>query len=408
MGTDSSLKKKYNQENNVKLNICLDKVCFSPGEFITGHLDIQPKAGLVEAILNDSSAIFKLTQFQQYHYIEGDIAKYVDEISDILNMNIDFSNFIGANILLGINIPFSFQIPLNILPTIFFGDYYIKHFISFTMPGINAMRTLIIIIKGYKIFNFENKLLKMPASGFGDFYMKPKGDYKGGKVSCLLNIPKNSFSYFEIIPFEILINCTELNMEIKALKISIMKYIYFNDKKDHKKHFNAYEEEELVSKIYTLKKNLNKYDIKDDIKLPRDLNEFKEFKELENGEIYSTFDNLKMLEVDYNFSKIKLTPFSIGGLISIEFKLKVEIEYNKNRTKNSFELPIEFLDKNSKNQIIYIPNLNKNSKQNEKNKCYNINSIDENDNNNNSEENHDFVVIEHEDFQQAFFGDKNK
>ena len=252
------------------------------------------------------------------------------------------------------------------------------------------------------MYTIENKLLKMPAIGFGDFYKKKKGDYKGGKVSCLLQVPKNSFSYFEIIPFEIFVDCTELDMEIKNVKISIMKYIYFNCKNDHRKHFMTLNKKELISKIYTLEENLNKYEIKDDIQLPRELNEIEG---LENGEIYSTFENMKMLEVDYKFQKIKLMPFSIGGLISIEFTLKVEIKYKKKRTNNSFELPIQFFDQNSKEQNIYIPNLNNNN-QNEKNK-YNNNYIDEDDKKNNSTED-DFIVFEHEDFLKAFFGDKNK
>ena len=83
----------------------------------------------------------------------------------------------------------------------------------------------------------------------------------------------------------------------------------------------------------------------------------------------------------------------------------MEIKYKKKRTNNSFELPIQFLDQNSKEQNIYIPNV-KNNNQNEKNK-YNNNSIDEDDKKNNSRED-DFIVFEHEDFLKAFFGDKNK
>ena len=417
----NSINNEYNIRKDINLNIILNKTCYFPGEYITGHLDIQPKVGLNDTIFDDTTAIFNLLQLQHYFYTvgSGDDAKtvFVNDNSDILLLNLDFTNFRGSNILLGIKIPFSFQIPLNILPTVYFYGYYIKHLITFELPGIQAKKSLMIIIKEFQNFTFENKLLKMPAIGFGDFYLQKKGNYNGGKVSCLLKIPKNSYNFYEIIPFEVYLDCTELNMEVKALTISILKNIYFNDKFNNKEHFRTFSKKVMASKEYTFVKTLVKYNFKDEIQIQQDN------KDLENScpkEIYSFFESMKTIETHFPFSNIVLTPFCIGGLISINFSLKVEINYKEKRSASFFELPIQFLDKSFLKLDIYTPNIQSNNNniqknnnniiqnennniQNENNnKYYNINSIDEY-----MEQSDDFVVINHEDFQKVFFEGNN-
>ena len=68
------------------------------------------------------------------------------------------------------------------------------------------------------------------------------------------------------------------------------------------------------------------------------------FQNIYPHQIYLNYDNLKHIEQDYNFNKNKLTPFCFGGLSSVEFKIKVEVEYKMKRKKSSFELPIQFYD----------------------------------------------------------------
>ena len=346
MGTNNSIKKGYNDEKGINLNITLNKVCYFPGEIITGFINIQPKIGLNETILNDTSTIIKLNQKQQYSYTEGsgedEKTYYVTDNSDIVVNNIDFINFKGANILLGINIPFSILIPSDALISVYTHGHYIKHFIYFELPGICAKRTLMIFIKGYKQFTLENKLLKIPATSFGDFYKKKKSKFKGGKVSCFLKIPKNSFTFFEIIPFEIYLDKSELNMEIKNIKISINRAVYFNYKGDLKKHHITYSNIELISKEYPIDNNKfnenHKYEIKDDIKWPKDS---KFLKNLSSNNSYSLFENKKQNGINCSFNNIELLPSCVGGLISVEFFLKVEIDYKVKRSKSIFSLPIE-------------------------------------------------------------------
>ena len=115
-----------------------------------------------------------------------------------------------------------------------------------------------------------------------------------------------------------------------------------------------------------------------------------------------------------------LLPFCIGGLISVEFDLKVEINYKmKNIKSDILELPIEIYEKNSGNNEI-IPEISNakdnqiNNKENNSNSTssqyYNINSINEEDLKNNKvpnlEKPDNFVIYELEDFDKAFFGKK--
>ena len=137
----NSIKEKYNQENEISLNIFINKSCYNPGETISGYIDIQPKYNINQTIFNDTQAIFKITQFQQYDYSTGsgeDETKiYVNDDSDVFTLETRFDYFCGANILVGIKIPFSIQIPLEIQPTLYYYGYYIKHFLSVELPGIN-------------------------------------------------------------------------------------------------------------------------------------------------------------------------------------------------------------------------------------------------------------------------------
>ena len=186
MGNNTDIKKKYNEEKEVKLDITLNKVCYLPGEQIIGNLDIQPKNGINETILNDTYVSIKIVQLQYYSYTEGSgddstLISASDE-KDILTENLDFMNFKGANILSGINISFSIKIPLNIHASlIFYGDY-VKHFLFVEFPGIKAKRTIMIIIKRFEKFSNENKLLRIPAKAFGDFYKKKNLNIKGEKL----------------------------------------------------------------------------------------------------------------------------------------------------------------------------------------------------------------------------------
>ena len=242
----------------------------------------------------------------------------------------------------------------------------------------------------------------MPTFGFGDFYMKRLGEYKGGKISFLLEMQKNSFTFNEFISFKINLNCTELNLELKLIRVSIMEYIYCNYKNDHKKHLHTSLKKELDYKVFPISMNQTKYEINSYIKIPSVVT---------GHGIYKIFEKIHLIEVDYDFKKFGefLMPFCVGGLISSEFALNVEIKYEKHRTISSFNLPIEILNNENSdiNSLIALNNMKKDLKQKiENDKKFNINSIDDYNIKESNENVDNFEVIDHDDFQKAFFGEK--
>ena len=413
MGNNNAFKTKYNNEKEVKLDITLNKICYLPGEQITGNLDIQPKNGINETILNDTNATIKIIQLQYYSYTvgSGDDETTISESDekDILIQNFDFINFKGANILSGINISFSINIPLNVHASLIYYGNYVKHFLLVDFPGIKAKRTIMIIIKRFEKFSNENKLLRIPANAFGDFYKKKKFSYKGGKVTCLLKLPKNRFYYFELIPLEIYLDRSELNMEVKAIKLSLRMKIHFNYKDDEEKHQNTDMNLELFAREYLVNNSQNKFQVKDYIQLQNDDNYLKY---ISINDKYCLLEDMKKIEIDHKFENM-IIPFCFGGLINPEYIFQVEIIYKKHRSKSIFSLPIDIyshdddaslsIDKSDKiNNIV-------NNDENKNNNCFkDINSLDEDNLEKNMAESDGFVVFEEDDFEKAFFEGKNK
>ena len=141
MGNES-LKEKYNKQKDVTLKVTLDKVCYYPEELIKGSINLQLNKGLNDSIFNETSAIIKIIQKQQYIISDEDGDIPITEEEDLIILNKDFITFKGSNLLLGINIPFSIEIPKNILVSCYYFGDFIKHFIYFEFPGIKTKRTL--------------------------------------------------------------------------------------------------------------------------------------------------------------------------------------------------------------------------------------------------------------------------
>lgn len=409
MGNDNNIKKMYNEEKEVKLDISLNKVCYLPGEKIIGNLDIQPNIGINETILNDTNVTIRIIQLQYYSYTEGsgDDATTISERDekDIFIENFNFITFKGANILSGINIPFSITIPLNIHASVIYYANYAKHFLFVDFPGIKAKRTIMIIIKRFEQFSYENKLLKIPTNAFGDFYQKKKYKYKGGKVTCFLKLPKNRFYYFELIPLEIYLDRTELNMEVKAIKLSLIMKIHYNYKFDEKKHRKTIMNLNIFTREYSVNNSQNKFEIKEYIKLQND-SIFSQYISLDDK--YCLLESLKKIELDYKFDNMILMPFCFGGLINPEYYFQVDIIYQSWGSTNTLNLPIDIYTNNNDSKR-FDTSSNINNFENKNNNFFNdINSIEEDDFKKNIAESDGFVVYDEDDFEKAFFENKKK
>ena len=381
------------QKGNIIIDIVIDKLCYSPGETINGYIAIKPKTYLNDSILCDSLIIIKLIQKQQYNYPNGEDFEYVGENSDLNVQSMDCKYFRGANVLLGINIPFSITIPLDIQPTLYFHTHYIKHCIYCEIPffGDNFSQNIIII--DHPFFTLENQLLKIPKTYYKEFdisYNKKKG-----RMSCLFKLPKNSFTYFEKIPFEVYLDCTGFNGLVKSIKISIKKYLHRNCKDDHQRRFRSdYKEEMPIKHLYTYDTNIQKYEFKDFMQIPQN----EQFDKICPKKTYLNIENTKHIY----FEKMHLAPFCLGGLLSVEYYIKIEI-FSKCQNEE-FEVPIEIIcdDNNSLNSPISQLNSDNKEKPNNIKEVFNINLI--NDDDNGAIDN--FVVFEKDDFEKIYFGKK--
>ena len=126
----NSTKRQYNKQKDIEFNIFLNKACYNPGEEINGILSIKGKPTLKKIIFYDTSAIIKIVQMQRYSYEdssglgEGSHTITIKEDTDLVTENVNFINFKDSNLLVGINIPFSSRIPLDIQPTVFIKKNY--------------------------------------------------------------------------------------------------------------------------------------------------------------------------------------------------------------------------------------------------------------------------------------------
>ena len=223
-----------------------------------------------------------------------------------------------------------------------------------------------------------------------------------------MKLPKNRFYYYELIPLEIYLDHTELNMEVKTIKLSLIMKIHLNYKFDEKIHRNTIMNLELFTSEYPVDNSQNKFEIKKNIQLQNDDNYINY---ISINDKYCLLENKKKIEIDDHFEK-NIIPFCFGGLINTEYIFIVEINYKKHRSKSILSLPIDIytyddesisIDERDKiNNII-------NNGENKNNNCIkNINSIDDNDLKKNMAESDGFVVYEEDDFEKALFEGKNK
>lgn len=319
MGSDFNNNKKYNSENYVSLTINTNKKCYSQGEYINGTLYLQGKPGLIQTQLIDPLAIATLTEFQHYTYEEDygeDDHREMDESDEkiIFQIRLDFSNYRGANLMNGVQIPFSVQIT-NCYPTCYFDSKtYIRHYFTIEFPSIQSKKTIFIVIKNHPNFTLENLLYKSPAIEIKEIE-KHKLMFSKGKFAATLKLAKNIFAYDENIPFELEIDCTQLDMKIKSIEIDLLRIENKNYKNNPKKARDS-SSRRISSKKINLIKGQPKYLIQDNIQFPllADFNPLQIYKQLDN-----------MPQIDEKITKkIHLAPSCIGGLLSIEYFLRIE------------------------------------------------------------------------------------
>ena len=262
MGNDYDYDKENNYEKDVSMTIELNKTCFFKGQEIKGKIILSSKNGTKETQLLNPYIIISIKQKGQYSYIEGsnefnvdssNIRKTTKENINLLTIQLDFPNFIGANLLIGVNIPFKVKIPDKIYPSLYFNSAtYIKHFLVCDFPSIEAKKSKFIVIKNNIYFSEENHLLKTPV-----IYNKEITEYKylffnSGNFFCNFTLTKNIFSYNENIPLIIDIDGKNMSVNLKNIVIKIYRVLKKNYKENHLES-RADKLSEIFTKILPLK-----------------------------------------------------------------------------------------------------------------------------------------------------------
>ena len=401
MGNFYESEKINDYEKDVSMTIDLNKTCFFKGEEIKGNIILSSKNGINKTQLINPYINITIQEKGQYSYNPGYYAfnsnSYLNNLEiekenkNILFIKLDFPNFNGANLLIGVNIPFQIKIPEEVYPSCYFGsDTYIKHLLICDFPSIEAKKTCIIVIKNSIFFSLQNHLLKAPAIYNKEITKHKYALLNSGSFIFQITLTKNIFSYNENIPLIIDIDCKTLSINIKGIVI----HLYRNMKKNIKENYLKSREENLVEifeKKLSLKKGESKYHVEDTFKFPNNP------KEINPSQIYLLLDNNKKNEI----KKFRLYPSCYGGLLSCEYFIKIKFEMDTLfSTDVSISIPIDFYESlnnidNDKNkeislsnniynsqQIYSSNNIQQNYNKNEEQEVYyNINNIDENDDN---------------------------
>ena len=376
LGYDFETDREYNFENSIAMRVELGKTCFSPGEYVKGGIILEPKIGNTFQYLQSPNAYLSITEDCLYKYSAQEydqhsntkhyVTKSAKEKYFRLNIPLDFSYYHNSELNGQLKLPFSFQIPLNIYPSCYFGvNTYIKHYLTIDFHSINAKKTLIIVIKNPPYFNNYNHLYQSPAIIYREM-KKSKLFFSQGSFITNFKLPKNAFSYEEEIPFEIDIDLSQLTMDIRHIIVSLIRIIHKNFQNEHSKSYSK-EKSEVACKNIMIDKENRKINIKDKIEIDVDKNPKNIYYKLDN-------DNNK---VSQKFNGIHIYPTCVGGLLSVEYFIKMEIIMDTFwSTKEEFIIPIDlfepfaeerFMNNNQNNpqQIPYsqinIPKLSPNS-----------------------------------------------
>ena len=329
----------------IKFVVQLNKVCHLPGENIEGALYLEGNPGLKETQLMNPKALFIITEKHKYKYKKNTGDGYVtknEEINRIIYQKYHlFNNFVGANLLTKVKIPFSIKLPLNSYPSLSFNDGgYVKHNFSVEFELLKIKRTLNIVVKNNPNFTTKNKLLRNPCKYF-EKKSKSKFLANKGNFSIYINFPKNVFYYDEPIPYEIKIDCKELKLIINHIEIILIRQRRKNYS-SNLKEIRKVEKEELIAYSIKLNKNNKEHIIQNTMNFPHTLKSDKYvypptvYKAIEKKGPYreniTDFQNL-----------FYLYPSCRGGLLSIDYFIKVKLFFETSLTfDESFYIPIDF------------------------------------------------------------------
>ena len=336
-----------NPENDISLDIELNKTCFSKDEYIYGIIVLTPKINsFIKEFLNPY-ALISIQEKQNYEYLDSSYdqendeikptKKSINEFKTLIKTQYNFSDYLNSSMIPCLKIQFRIKVPNNAYPSCLFDkNTFVIHYLTIEFESLKAKKSEIIIIKNSPYFTKENGLLKIPAI-YKHILTKHKYViFDCGYMEVKIALEKNICPYNENLPIEINIDCSKLDkIKVKGVKI----YIYRSYKKNNpnnKKIIYEKKIEEIVRKTLPLREGEKTYHIEDGIKLPLSSND------LNPEEVYKILDKDKR-EPNLKFNNIKLYPSCNGGLLSCLYYITIVIETNTLfSTNEEIIIPIDF------------------------------------------------------------------
>jgi hypothetical protein len=418
---------EFVNEKKISINISIEKIIFFPGEEIKGFIYIKGKPILTNPLLLYSLVSVSLTQIYYYEYdleskIETDEGQeklkiklpFIDKIREkekqiLYSTVFNYNQFLGFNIMNGLQLPFQLVLPQNLDPSFYYQNSYIRHILTFDFLGLESKNSIGLVIKNPRYFSLENQSLKEPLSVFKDMTKTKMLFFNQGKIATYITSKSNSYKYGEKIPINITIDASELNLNLVGIQIRFDRYINYNEKEN-----KNIPKKNITNNLFCKNINFNekKNNYKFDIEIAPPSDDFC----IDPNLLYSVVEGNY---VKLNFPKVNLLPFCSGGLIDCLYCINVKLCFDSMVTTNeTINIPIELYSDDGKKKeenIMQINEINPEIKNpyneifnDDINSNLNINSVEEENNKKNDKSCNGFEVIDQEDFIKAMNGSKNK
>jgi len=393
-------------DENLSIEISLPKSCYYPGEKLSGFIILQAKTNKVPLIFNFPNSIITFYQHQKYQFYNENVLINKEENKSIFFRRFNFKKYKNRDILSPLKISFSIRIPVKTLPTLLHKESnFIRHYLVIKFPKIQKKKSVGIIIQNKQAFNLENKLFKSPAEKFKDCIQSHIFS-KNSKLAFLLKTDKNSYAYNELIPYEIVINYTESDINIKNLRISLTRNIFIHSDEFIDVKFLIYKDYNMPSKST---EDHNVFQISGYFSLPP----ISEYFSVNPMNIYNFYSNKIINNIDKTFNSMNLYPTCVSNYLCCNYCLNLEINFGSALIKNEgLFIPLE----------LYTPlkiedDIEEEEEENEQNED-DENNIDNEDingskslmyntpNSNENDNNIDFEIINKLDFYKALSGEK--
>ena len=148
-----------------------------------------------------------------------------------------------------------------------------------------------------------------------------------------VNLPSNAFAYSEEIESNIVIDNSQLNIDMHSINISLKNIIFKNQKEIHQ--LRSQKENIILRETIPLQKGFKNYTINEKIKLPPNLNP---------NDIYRKLDN-DFSKVSKKYKNLNLKQSSFNNLLDCNYIINISFVLNTYFTsKEKIEIPIDLYE----------------------------------------------------------------